>query len=223
MQKRDLVSKMGILEIVNQAKFTEIAFENILKKSSGNNAATFSSIHSFLTHSAVISRLLWSPALAKNVLNKTLADILNLQDNLKLKERKFRDVLDHYDEYLKKWIDEKNGNAGILDNNIGPKDKLKVSNAVWIRHYDPTTTVFTLIDKDLDLNEIHQEIKKVKAAAEKWLNPSLSWDELDDEEKQAVDEDRLVEEISDDYSSGDTEEAIERLEDLGLDIGDLNL
>jgi superoxide dismutase len=90
-------------------------------------------------------------------------------------------------------------------------------------HYDPTTTVFTLIDKDLDLNEIHQEIKKVKAAAEKWLNPSLSWDELDDEEKQAVDEDRLVEEISDDYSSGDTEEAIERLEDLGLDIGDLNL
>ena len=52
-------------EIGVQILFALAAFENISKKGEDDAIITFSSIHSFLTHCANISKLLYSPKVAK--------------------------------------------------------------------------------------------------------------------------------------------------------------
>lgn len=49
-----------------------------------------------------------------------------------------------------------------------------------------------------------------------------SWDELDDDQKEELDHDRFVEELSEDFNN-DPLEALERAEDVGLDIDDLEI
>ena len=51
----------------------------------------------------------------------------------------------------------------------------------------------------------------------------MSLEDLDDETRMEVDEDRLKEELADQFTNGDTGEALERMENLGMDVDDLNL
>jgi len=163
------IVEMGIREIWSQCRYAEIAYQNIQDKSQADVAVTFSSIHSFLSHCALVSKLLWSKALSKNSSNKTLADILLVDGSSKVAERIFRDKLEHYDQYLKKWIDENGPNIGVLDNNIGPKNFFNVSHAIRVRHYDPTTCIYTLIDEDLNLQDMYLEIIDIKEKADQWV------------------------------------------------------
>lgn len=164
----DLTTKMGIREVLSQAQYAEVTFGNVFVKGSNSTIIAFSSIHSFLTHSAMLSKLLWSKDLVDKS-GETLAEILNIPDGLKIKDRKFRNVLEHYDEHLKKWIDSKGNNSIILDNNIGSRNAIKLRNAVWIRHYDPATDIFTLIGDDLNLADLHEEVTMIKDKATEWL------------------------------------------------------
>lgn len=51
------------------------------------------------------------------------------------------------------------------------------------------------------------------------LDPS----DLADEVRDKVDHDELMEELAEELTSGDPDEALERLEDLGYDVDDLPL
>ena len=130
----DMTLEMGIREIWSQCRYSEIAYVNAQDKSENDLAVTFSSIHSFLSHCGLVSKLLWSPALAKNSQSKTLADILVISTDSKIKDRRFRDILEHYDVYLKKWIDQKGPNIMIWDNNIGPAEAFNFNNGIRVRH-----------------------------------------------------------------------------------------
>ncbi|MFA5107688.1 MAG: hypothetical protein WC497_05185 [Patescibacteria group bacterium] len=213
---------MGIEEVLNQTQYAIVAYNNINFKGKINNNIIFSSIHSYLTHCSMISKLLWSSELSNNVLSKSLATILGISEDINLKSYKFRNILEHYDEYLKEWIDRKIIGINILDKNIGSKTAININNVVWIRHFDPSTKIFTLLDEDLDLKTYYKEVLMINNKAQKYLNPKITWDDLDDEEKQSQDENRLIDELSDDYDT-DPEDTLERLEDLGLDIEDLNI
>lgn len=50
----------------------------------------------------------------------------------------------------------------------------------------------------------------------------MNWDALDDETKDKVDHDKLIEELSDEFE-GDPDSVIDRLENLDLDVDDLDL
>ena len=56
----DYITIQAEREVVIQILFALAAFKNITKKGECNAIETFSSIHSYLTHCANISRLLWS-------------------------------------------------------------------------------------------------------------------------------------------------------------------
>lgn len=163
----NLTTKMGIREVLSQTQYADVAFGNVLIKGANSTIVAFSSVHSFLTHSAMLSKLLWSDSLVDKS-SKTLAEVLDIPDGLKIKDRKFRNILEHYDEHLKRWIDNKSNNSMIMDNNIGPRSTIKSGNAVWIRHYDPTTGIFTLIDNDLNLADLHEEVMMIKDKASEW-------------------------------------------------------
>lgn len=49
------------------------------------------------------------------------------------------------------------------------------------------------------------------------------YQEFDDETRKELDEDELLEEIAEELESGDPDEALARLEDLGYDVDDLSL
>lgn len=48
-------------------------------------------------------------------------------------------------------------------------------------------------------------------------------EDLDDEIRIEVDEDGLKEELADQLTNGDADEALQRIEDLGIDVDDLDL
>lgn len=48
-------------------------------------------------------------------------------------------------------------------------------------------------------------------------------EDLDDEKRMEVDEDGLKEELAEQFTSGDADEALQRMEDLGIDIDELDL
>ena len=166
----DLLIEMAIREISTQCTFAEVAYKNVIKKGSSSSGLVFTSIHSFLTHCANVSKFLWSEELAKNIEKNKIAEILDVPDSLEIKKRSFRNKLEHYDEHLQKWVKKKKPNTLILDYNMGPKNNIKISgNSIMVRHYDPQNAIFTLLDKDIDLSEIHQEVQEIKLKADVWV------------------------------------------------------
>jgi ABC-type sugar transport system substrate-binding protein len=48
-------------------------------------------------------------------------------------------------------------------------------------------------------------------------------EDLEDEIRMVVDEDGLKEELAEEVANGDSDEALQRMEDLGIDIDELDL
>jgi len=148
-------------EIEVQILFALATFKNITKKGEGNVITTFSSIHSFLTHCANISRLLWSPKKNRNPnikdeIGNDLAVLLKIPELPLLQNRKFRDDLDHYDERLVNWIKNAYPNKqATTDLVIGEK---RLTGMLYLRHYNPGIGIYTFNNNELNLKELHREI-----------------------------------------------------------------
>jgi hypothetical protein len=151
---------MSAREIWTQAHFAEISYNNIDLKAMRGTDLVFSSIHSFLSHCANVSKLL----LADDGENPptSIGDFLNVLKSSDIHNRKFRNNLEHYDERLKKWIREKGINVSIGTYNIGPKSMIQIPNMVFVSHYDPTNNTFTFVNEDFDLGKLFTEVQKLK-------------------------------------------------------------
>jgi hypothetical protein len=165
--EKDFWIEMSIREIWTQAHFAEIAYSNINPKAVSGTDMVFSSIHSFLSHCANISKML--VANDGEIPPKIIGDILGISKNSDIHNRKFRNHLEHYDERLKMWIKEKGVNANIGTYNIGPKSMIKIPNIVFVSHYDPTDNVFTFVNEDIKLNDLFKEVIKIKELANNWV------------------------------------------------------
>lgn len=158
---------MSIREISTQAHFAKIAYKNINPKTVKGTDAVFSSIHSFLSHCANVSKML--KAIDDENPSKTIGDILGVSKNSNIHKRKFRNCLEHYDKELKKWIKNKKNNSSIGTYNIGPKSAIQSNDMILVNHYDPTDDTFTFVNKDFNLNIMHKEVSKIKTVADKWI------------------------------------------------------
>ncbi|MDP3445205.1 MAG: hypothetical protein Q8T08_20280, partial [Ignavibacteria bacterium] len=106
-ERRLLWIEMSIREIWTQCNFAEISYANIDKKSANRIDMTFSSIHSFLSHCTMVSKLLNGKDIRHDkelLIIKNIGQILNINDNSLIHKRKFRNHLEHYDERLESWI-----------------------------------------------------------------------------------------------------------------------
>ena len=162
--KKDLWVEMSIREIGTQAHFAGIAFGNLDRKAAKNTDAVFSSIHSFLSHCAMVSKLLHAEA--EDI---RIGGILGVDRSSAIHNKKFRNRLEHYDNELRKWIRERGLNAPIGTYNIGPKSMVQMPNFVYVSHYDPSSTTFTFVDEDLDLSELHAEVGRIRETAAAWV------------------------------------------------------
>jgi hypothetical protein len=159
--------EMSIREIWTQCHFSERAFSNLDPKSSRNSDVVFSSIHSFLSHCAMVSKLLKATASRKSAI--TIGKVLGVSKTSVIHKRKFRNCLEHYHNELKKWIRKKGVNVMIGTYNIGPKSAFNIHKMVFVNHYDPASKTFTFVDEDLDLGILHKEIQTIKNTAGAWV------------------------------------------------------
>jgi len=180
--EKDLWIEMSIREIWTQTHFAEISFNNINVKSANNTDLVFSSIHSFLSHCANTSKMLKASDEKRGIISHVLrifhkskktiiiGDVLNIPKSSIIHNRKFRNHLEHYDERLKKWIKDKGPNINIGTYNIGPKSAIKATHFIFVTHYDPTNHKFTFVDKDIKLDDLYLEVKKINNIADTWVN-----------------------------------------------------
>lgn len=171
-EMRDYIQMQAKREVGIQILFALQAFSNITEKGEGNALMTFSSIHSFLTHAANISKLLWAgnpPGGKKNVktiIGSDLADVLGIQPLPLLRDKGFRDDLDHYDERLVAWIesvypkDPAAPRIAVTDLAIGAK--VDGPNTLYMRHYNPATKIYTFWDKELNLGTLKDEMLELQ-------------------------------------------------------------
>ena len=165
--EKDFWVEMSIHEVWTQAHFAEIAYSHIDPKVAVGNDAVFSSIHSFLSHCAMISKMLvanddGNPA-------KSIGSVLNIADNSMIHERKFRNHLEHFDERIKRWIGKFAAGANIGTYNIDPKSAIQIPGMIFVSHYDPNTHTFTFIDEGFDLSRLYGEVKRIKGIAYEWI------------------------------------------------------
>jgi hypothetical protein len=100
---------------------------------------------------------------------KSIGGLLGVPDTSLIHHRVFRNHLEHYDERLKRWIQQFGPNCNIGMNNIGPKSKISFPGLVFVRHFDPTTGCFTFVNDEFDLKALHAEVGNIETIAQKWL------------------------------------------------------
>ncbi|MCX6013292.1 MAG: hypothetical protein NTV30_07780 [Chloroflexi bacterium] len=165
--ENDLWFEMSVREVWTQAHFAEIAYKRINIKAQSVVDTVFSSIHSFLSHCAMISKMLK----AKDDGNPphTVGGILGVLDSSIIHTRNFRNGLEHYDRELKVWIKRFGTNVNILTYNIGPKSAININNMLFVSNYDPTTNIFTFINEDFNLYDLYRESERIKEISDNWV------------------------------------------------------
>lgn len=171
MTEDELLREVGIRAISTECTFAETAFRNIDRKAQADNDMLFSSIHSFLSHCANVSKLLRSSYLVVN--GQTIEQVLAVSEQSEIHDRWFRNSLDHYDERLAEWINEmgSSNKSLILDYNVGPLDALGVDldTAVVVRHYDRDLYRLNLLGRAINLHTLLEESRRIRTAADTWL------------------------------------------------------
>lgn len=149
-------------EICTQIIFALAAYDNITKKAEIDRVTIHSSIHSFLTHCSNISRLLWSSARRGSIKSEIccdLASVLEIPNLPLLADRDLRNDLDHYDERLVSWIKEAYPvRMSVSDLTVGDITVKGRPGTKHLRHYDPSTTVYTFENHKTVLKDLRQEL-----------------------------------------------------------------
>ena len=92
----------------------------------------------------------------KNAIGIDLAVLLTIPDMPLLRNKRFRNDLDHYDERLVICIKEAYPKRqAFRDFCIGPK---AVPVTLHLRIYDPSAKIYTFRDRDLNLDQLHSEL-----------------------------------------------------------------
>lgn len=164
---KDFWLEMSIREISTQSHFALIAHKNIDVKAANAGDVVFSSIHSFLSHCALVSKML--KADDGGVPPIAIGDVLRIQETSIVHNKRFRNHLEHYDERLQKWIADRGTNLMIATYNIGPKRAFQVPGMLFVSHYDPTTDVFTFVDEDFPLGDLKREVTRIGSLANQWV------------------------------------------------------
>lgn len=156
-------------EIKNQCEYVFMSVDllnNSLKSGPAN--FTFYALQNMFTALGNISKILYP---TKNYRNrgKVLRERLGIKDesqffyNDKLEvARKYRNILEHYDEYFEDWYREGENNY-IIDGNVGPKDMIKIENQSikYLRHYDSQYHKFIFLDNEYNIIPVIEETKEL--------------------------------------------------------------
>lgn len=192
------IERTYIEEVITQANFASGALGRIndcIKALENREVGTeerrfvsseiFRNIHSFLTHAAVVSKILF-PAKNKKkpdrvVRGEHLRELLEVDGGHPIMTRSVRDDLDHFDERIDQWAtDSKKHNR--LDKIIGPRNIIGgtiFEEGDTFRHYVPGEGVFMFRGKEIDIGKIAKALGELRDRCEKVRVSGSAWHQGD--------------------------------------------
>lgn len=150
-------------EIVLQARIAQRASERLkVAYDNSDKIEVWSSIQSILGSTANVSKILWPARKEYKERGKRLRQILNVQDDNILSERKFRNYFEHYDEQIDEWFKNKEGGVYIdlsmnpslrnIWGNFPPQDN---------RGYNSFNNTVVFRGETMDLNEVFRALEEL--------------------------------------------------------------
>ncbi|WP_426713424.1 hypothetical protein [Chromobacterium violaceum] len=168
----DFDQKVFLMEIEAQCTYALQAIQNLNMAIGGMHATgvdhqrmkflfreTFRSLHSFLTHTSNISKMIWPIDSKKhrdirNARAAHLKTLLKIDDENPIKSRELRDHLEHYDERLDHWA-QTSTHKNIAADNIGDWEAIQgLDSGDFMRWYDPADKSFRFRGVRYDINEL---------------------------------------------------------------------
>lgn len=141
-------------EIVLQAKIAQRAFERLkVAYDNSDKIEVWSSIQSILGSTANVSKILWPIRQQYKERGTRLRQMLQVEENNILSERKFRNYFEHYDEQVDEWFKKQSGGV-YIDLSMNPS-----LNTMWDdlppqgnRGYNSFNNTIVFRGETMDLN-----------------------------------------------------------------------
>ncbi len=169
-----LILELGVRELATFCRFAEFAYGKIEKTGGQDAVETFFYAHAMLGNCAMAARLLRSQALAAHAADRTIADLLKVPRTYQIEDEAIRGMLEGYDARLATGLTLYGEGTRVLDSNIGDRDAFEDDLSLFLRHYDPTVDVLTLLEDELNLALIAKEIADIRSKAEAWLDSNAT-------------------------------------------------
>jgi hypothetical protein len=154
------------------------------------SALAFFYVHAMLAHSANVSKLLFPGPPGKRGCTriwwggrqpressssaqraKCLRKALLVNKHSPLRKRVVRNHFEHYDERLDKLF-EAGDAVSVADMNVTTGRAISVPGMHGLRNLDAVTMVVSFEGDEVELEALHNELERVKAAAQQWLDSS---------------------------------------------------
>ncbi|KMJ58086.1 hypothetical protein AB685_14870 [Bacillus sp. LL01] len=154
-------------EIKYQCKFAFIAVENMNMFLTNSGEENFSidffwyNVQSFLVASANISKLLWNSEKAAPEMSKRIRADLEVEDASPLRSRRFRNLFEHYDEQITKWM-KNSKSKNYISSNVGPRGYISgVDSMDMFRNFYSDENVLTFRGEEYKLQPVIDEIYRI--------------------------------------------------------------
>ncbi len=168
---KPLAEAVFIGEIVLQSKIAELAAKRLSAiKDNFDQVEVWSSIQSILVAAGNVSKILW-PSTEYIERGKRLRELLRVDDNNIISDRKFRNHFEHYDERIEDWF-KKQSSAVYSDLAVDPFKSIW-GNVPTNQHraYDPLTQTLTFRGESFDLAAVLKELKEIRIKCRDFVLP----------------------------------------------------
>jgi hypothetical protein len=151
-------------EVLHQWAFTvrSVAMMNDALRRADLDAFWFA-MDAALGSLANISKVFFPPSSRSQARRRgrQMREAFGVQDDSLLKERALRDAFEHFDERIDRWF-QHNMDRPFADRNVAPPGGIVIGRmgpADFMRHFDPTTNVVSVLGDALDLQALVQEVE----------------------------------------------------------------
>jgi hypothetical protein len=163
------IVEIGIRETATYCEFAELAYSNIDQSGAQDVAQTFFFIHSFIAHCSTAARLVWSEEFAGHADGRSIAQMLDVPRHCRSHQVNVRELMENYDRRLAQGLAMRGEVEKILDGNVGDRDAFEQEFSIFLRHYDPSVEVLTVMEEEISLQRLRTEIADIRARATAWL------------------------------------------------------
>ena len=122
----------------------------------------WSAVQSLLIAAGNVSKILWPSQKASTSRGSTLRELLKVDNNNPLFDRKFRNLFEHYDERIDHWFASQSS-ASYTDLSIGPPSAMaRLFPSTVHRGYDYTTQTITFRGESMNLGAVVKVLAEIR-------------------------------------------------------------
>ncbi len=173
----DFIAGVYVREILEQARLAQICFGhmNAALRRNAEAQEVFFYAHAFLSHTANVSKLLWTGGQRGKVAVERatrrcehLRAMLGVANITLIEKRDARNRLEHYDEWLDTWVEESQSH-NLIDMIISDPGGIAGAEPTdMFRFLDPNALTFTFRGETFNLREMATALSQIENAANAW-------------------------------------------------------